>query len=373
MHSYHSPALLQRTLGSIIILVLTTFSARFVHAEPLTVGISLPLSGAWQAHGAEARRGFELGRELLGARDLTLAFEDDACDPAKGITAVKKLLELDKASVLSGIFCNSVLFAAAPVLNRTQVPVISTGANTGDQPSIGAKIFRLFPSSHLVLAPLLDAVAAAGHRTLCMVTETDAYTELIERTAHRSWPARGAEYTLKSESVAMGERDFRSVLQRLVRTKFPAHKAACDAVFINSPGDDGFISAFKQVRSRYPQMPVIALYVPGSSVTQQALGKSLTDTLYGDLPARSDLDTPATARYRTLYAQRYGAPLVTMPIDILAFEALRLIVSAHKQGLPLDTLLRKGPIRDGALPEYSFDSDGAIQGLKFVVRRMGAE
>jgi hypothetical protein len=116
---------------------------------------------------------------------------------------------------------------------------------------------------------------------------------------------------------------------------------------------------------------VVALYTPGSSVTQQALGKSLTNTTYADLPSRSELATPAIERYRALYAQRYGAPLVASPVDLLAFEALRLIVEARKQGIPLDRLLRKGPIRDGAIPEYSFDSDGALQGLQFVVRKIG--
>jgi len=42
---------------------------------------------------------------------------------------------------------------------------------------------------------------------------------------------------------------------------------------------------------------------------------------------------------------------------------------AHKEGIPLDIFLRRGPIKDGAIKDYSFDEDGAVLGVGFQVIR----
>lgn len=330
-------------------------------AAPLRIGIPVPLSGANSAYGREIRRGFELGKEILGLNDIQFIFEDDACDGAKSVTIIKKLLEVDKVDLISGIFCNTALLSAAPLLNRAKIPVLTVGATTGDRRGVGERIFRMTPADHLALGPLIPEMEKEG-RHLCILTETDAYSALIERTIVRDWPSRGFGFTVSSESVNAGERDFRTALLRLTGR-------GCDSLFINTCGDDGFIAAFKQYKAINPGISVFALYFPGSAAIQEALADSLKGVVYADLPTRGTLATALGAEFVRRYEARYGSFITAMPVSLLAFEALRLISQAHKEGVPLDQFLRRGPIRDGAIREYSFDSDGAVQGINFQVVR----
>lgn len=160
-------------------------------AAPLTIGIPVPFTGANSAYGPEIRRGFELGKEILGVNDIKFIFEDDACDGAKSVTVIKKLLEVDKVDLISGIFCNTALLSAAPLLNRAKIPVLTVGATTGDQQGIGERIFRMTPADQGALSPLIPEMEKEGKR-LCVLTETDAYSAMIERNIAREWPLKGS-------------------------------------------------------------------------------------------------------------------------------------------------------------------------------------
>jgi ABC-type branched-subunit amino acid transport system substrate-binding protein len=309
------------------------------------------------AGGTEIRRGFELGLETFQETEIRVIFEDDACESAKSLTVNKKLIEIDKVSVISGIGCNTSLFSVAPILNRSGLTALTTGATTGDQIGVGKNIFRLFPADQLALLPLFPEIAKRGKR-LCMITESDVFSELIRRRVNDSWPDYAPSFSVAEEAVNAKEHDFRAPLARLT-------KRGCDSILLNVAGDDGFISAFRQTKIVAPHLPIFALYFPGSSVVQKALGNALKGVVFADLPSSTDLATPLGQKFIELYKRRYGDFLISQPIALLAFEAFRLIREAHRQGVPLNQFLRRGPIQDGAMKEYSFDSDGAITGLDF--------
>ena len=100
---------------------------------------------------------------------------------------------------------------------------------------------------------------------------------------------------------------------------------------------------------------------------KDALGEGLRGVAYADLQSHEALATPLGNEFIKRYKARYGSFLTAQPVSLLAFEALRAIDQAHKEKVPLDSFLRRGPIRGGAINDYSFDSDGAVQGIHFRV------
>ncbi len=350
---------MKRFIQVYLLVILSLFATKSACGAPYTIGIPVPLTGGNRNAGHDIQRGFQLGKEILDLRDIRFVFEDDACDGAKSVTVIKKLIEVDKVDLISGIFCNNALLPAAPLLNRSKIPVLTVGATTGDQIGIGPRIFRITPADQLSLKFLLPEMLKRGTR-LCMVTETDAYSALIERTLLKEWPKQPEGALVLKESANAGERDFRAALARLTRR-------GCDSVFINSCGEDGFIAAFKQLKALRPEVPVFTLYYPGSKAVRDALDETLRGVVYADLVSSSTLATPLGSEFIQRYRDRYGEFLLAQPIALLAFEALRVISQAHKQGVPLDEFLRRGPIREGAINQYSFDSDGAVEGIDFQV------
>jgi branched-chain amino acid transport system substrate-binding protein len=310
-------------------------------------------------YGEDTRRGFLLAKEFLNASDVELIFENDECSATKGVSIVNKLINVDHVQVVSGMFCNSVLLAAAPVFNRSGIPVLTSGANPGDQKGIGKKIFRLFPADHLGVLPLMQFIAK-HHKRLCMITETEAYPELVSRTTKTEWEKLGAGYQLFPETVNFGEKDFRAPLLRLKQRN-------CEALFINPVADDGYIVAHRQAKALSVAPTIYAYYMPGSPAVQKALGKDLEGVIYATLPSHSEFASKIGNAFQKLYKERYGEFLVAVPSSLFAFESLRLILAAKSANMPLDIYLKNRVISDGAFGPYSFDDDGALQGVEFKI------
>lgn len=331
-------------------------------AQKTKIGVALPLSGDLQAPGEDLRNSFLVAKDFLHADDLELLFEDDRCDAKQSVTVTHKLLELDNISIATGVYCNHALFPAAPLYNRKGIPVITTGATTGDVKGIGPKIYRLFPADHLGVKPLLKAITAR-HKRLCMLTAPDTYTELIQRTVKKEFAALPPPFTLIAMDADAAAQDFRTPLLNLTKNN------SCDALFLNPPGDDTFITMMKRVREQRTNLPIYGFYMPGSTVVRKALGDQLNGVEYADLPSREDVASDLGRQFLDAYKKRFGDFQVAQPIGLMAFEALRLIVESKKAGTPLDEFIRNRPIKDGALKEYRFDDDGAIEGIAFKIYR----
>ena len=88
----------------------STLTAQELSPNKTRIGVLLPLSGEDAHFGEILREGI-----LKGATsNLELIFEDTACQPAKGVTAVNKLVEVDKVKFFLGPCCSSVMNAVAP-------------------------------------------------------------------------------------------------------------------------------------------------------------------------------------------------------------------------------------------------------------------
>lgn len=344
--------------------LLVIFLAKYVSADPnidrVRIGVPLPLSGELAAYGEDSRNSFVVAKDILGADRFDLIFEDDRCDGSQSVTVAQKLLNIDRVDAIAGMYCNNALLPAAPIYRQKGVPVITTCATTGDVKGIGPKIFRLFPADHLGVRPLVNFITQKHYR-LCLLTVTEAFTELIERTVKQEYSALRAPFALYTESLVPSTKDFRSTLLRL-------SKNSCDAYFLNPPGDDSFITLVRQVHELKLSAPIFAFYHPGSSTVQKALGDELDGIVYADIPSYSEVATNLGREFIAAYKKRFGDFKVGQPAGLLSFEALRLIVEAYKANQPVDQYIRGRKISDGAIKEYSFDEDGAVQGVDFKIR-----
>src|SRR6185437_15571792 len=60
----------------------------------------------------------------VNGRKLELVREDDRCDPAAAIGAVKKLIFEDKVFAIIGGGCSNATFAAREALDEAKIPVV---------------------------------------------------------------------------------------------------------------------------------------------------------------------------------------------------------------------------------------------------------
>lgn len=131
-------------------------------APPLVVGVALPLSGPIAASmGQAVQNGITLFTEQQSAqaKNLQLVTEDTTYDGKQAISAVRKLVDTDKAKLVM-VWGNTPASATAPVLEALKIR--SAYVSHDDHTSNNSEAVDLGPSGSACLAPLAAKVKQIG-------------------------------------------------------------------------------------------------------------------------------------------------------------------------------------------------------------------
>lgn len=112
------------------------FTQRSVPAEsgPIRIGFTMPLTGEAASYGESGRAGAELAiKEIndaggVNGRMIEAIYEDDKCNPT-GISAMQKLVNVDKVHAIIGPVCSAVAGGAIPLSREAGVPTMLIGAS----------------------------------------------------------------------------------------------------------------------------------------------------------------------------------------------------------------------------------------------------
>ena len=97
-----------------------------LHAEPVKIGVSLPLSGDGASYGQDYRRIYLYANEALTGGRLRLLFEDDRCTGKDAVAVAQKLINVDKVKYVLGVTCDTVFSSVGAIYERAGVTVVST-------------------------------------------------------------------------------------------------------------------------------------------------------------------------------------------------------------------------------------------------------
>jgi len=102
--------------------------------QPLRIGLSLGLSGAYANDGAMQHMAYQLWAShvnlrggLLGRR-VELLVRDDGSDPALARTIYETLILRDRVDLLFSPYSSAITFAVAPITERHGYPLLAAGA-----------------------------------------------------------------------------------------------------------------------------------------------------------------------------------------------------------------------------------------------------
>ena len=105
-------------------------SAQQATGEPVTIGVSGPLTGQNAQYGAQWKKGFDLALEEINAkggvkgRPLTICFEDSQADPRQSVAIAQKFVSDPKIVVEVGDFSSTASMAASPIYQRAQARAV---------------------------------------------------------------------------------------------------------------------------------------------------------------------------------------------------------------------------------------------------------
>lgn len=151
-----------------------------VTRDTIKIGVISPMTGSAALFGKSAFGVEALYKKVndqggINGRKIEIIREDDGCDPARGLAAVKKLVSQDQVFAINGIACSGVAMAVKQDIVKTDVPlmIMSAASDAVSMPTV-ANIFQAVPTTSVVGRTMIDfAMSKAGTDKIAFVSHSD--------------------------------------------------------------------------------------------------------------------------------------------------------------------------------------------------------
>ena len=145
-------------------LVGATLTAQALAAEPLKIGLVLPMSGPFAAYGKQIENGVRLylkqnGDTFAGRKVQLIVKDDTGVAPELSKRAAQELVVKDRVDILAGFGLTPSAFAAAPVSSEAKKPMIIMNAAASAVTTKSNYILRVSHTLPQITAPIADWAA----------------------------------------------------------------------------------------------------------------------------------------------------------------------------------------------------------------------
>ncbi|MBK7551229.1 MAG: ABC transporter substrate-binding protein [Syntrophaceae bacterium] len=120
-------------------------------ADTIKIGAAFALSGSIAVYGEGFKKCIDLAVEEINAKGgikgkkIEIVYEDNKSNPKDCVTAVRKLITVDRVPVIFGPAGSSNFMATAPVAQENKVVLLSAQGAAVGLTRAGDYIFRVFP------------------------------------------------------------------------------------------------------------------------------------------------------------------------------------------------------------------------------------
>ena len=321
-------------------------------AKDLTVGLIVPMSGPFAAHGKQITHGIDLylaeHQQTLGGRKVKLIIKDDTgIAPAVAKRLAQELLVKDKVDILAGFTLTPNAFSVAPLATEAKVPMVVLNAATSSITEKSPNIVRVSMTLPQDTAPMAQWAYANGIKKV--------YTLVADYG-----PGHDAEAQFKKTFVALGGQivgevrtpvntpDYAPFLQRIKDAK-------PDAVFLFVPNGEAGVALAKGYAERGLAAAGIKALATGD-VTDEDVLDAMGDSALGMITSfhySAVHDSPENKAFTAAYAKAF-------PKDRVNFVA-----AAGYDGMHLIDLALAKTQGDASAPAFM----AAVKGMKWMSPR----
>jgi branched-chain amino acid transport system substrate-binding protein len=212
-------------LVALVVLALAALASAQPKGEPIRIGLLTPITGNLARWGGYAQNGAGLAADEINAaggvlgRPLQVIAADSQCQPAQGVSALRRLITADRATFIIGDICSSVTLAAMPVVAESKVILVNAGSSHPDityKAGVGgnAWTFRNYPTDELRTQIVTEYVVKQGARRFSILNVDSDFGRGAAILSKKQLDKLGG--TLLSEDYfKSGETDFAPVLTKI--------------------------------------------------------------------------------------------------------------------------------------------------------------
>lgn len=211
-------------LSAIVVLIGCTMLIGYGCSESndklVNLGFIGPLTGPAASYGVSQMRGVELAvEEINGAggiegEKIKVTFEDSQMDPNKAISAIKKLIDIDKVLAVIGETTTTGTLAIANIANRSKTVLLSPLASGAKITDAGDYVFRVSPSDDFQAIVAAKFIFQKGFRNGAIVYTNDDWGAGLQKAFEKNFVGFGGKI-LAMEGCTPGTQDFRTQLVKI--------------------------------------------------------------------------------------------------------------------------------------------------------------
>ena len=297
-------------------------------AEPIKIGVYLPLTGQNAFGGQLELEGVQLALkdmpEVLG-RPIELVVVDNKSDKVEAANAVKRLVERDKVVALIGTYGSSLAMAGAEVAEKAKVPGVGT-SSTNPLVTQGKKYYfrACFIDPYQGAAAATYAYENLGLRKAAVLMDmTNDYAVGLSSFFTRSFKKLGGE-VVANLKYSSGDQDFTAQLTELIAKK-------PEIVFMPAYFAEGAI-IMKQARELGATFRLMGADAMDNPDTVKLAGKAAEGFLHTTFPYDAKMPNMSAEAKKFTEAWNKAYPEKETNVNgALGYNCLFLIVDAIKR------------------------------------------
>jgi ABC-type branched-subunit amino acid transport system substrate-binding protein len=284
------------TLG-IFIFITHSASAQ----DTYKIGAAFALSGSIAVYGEGFKKAVDLAVEEINAaggikgKKIEIVYEDNKSTSKDCVTAVRKLITVDKVPVIFGPAASSNFMATAPVAQESKVVMISAEGAAPALTQAGEYIFRVFPSDVLQGKGVSDLCISLGYKEVPVMYVNNDWGLGLKNVFVENFKKAGGKIT---DEIPYDEKktDYRT---ELIRATKGNPKAVVNLTYLN----EGAVM-FKQSY----EMGIKTQWIAGSAAKGPKLielaGKAV-EGIIGTYPVVSQ-ETKEYKAFKGAWKKKYG-------------------------------------------------------------------
>ena len=306
------------------------FSANAWAADPVKIGLVLPMSGPFAAYGKQIEHGVKLylatQGDTFGGRKVELIIKDDSPGTAGDVSKrlAQELVVKDKVDILAGFALTPSAFAVAPVATEAKKPMVVMNAATSAITTKSNYLVRASMTLPQNTAPIASWAAKNGIKNVFTLVADFGPGHDAESQFKKTFTAAGGRI-VGEVRVPVSNPDYGPFLQKIKDVK-------PDAVFLFMPPGAGTIAFMKGFSERGLAQAGIKLIATGDlsdeeiidAIGDPALGL-VTSFHYSEAHKSAE-----NAAYTAAYAKAYPKDRPNF-MSVGGYDGMHLIAEVLKK------------------------------------------
>jgi branched-chain amino acid transport system substrate-binding protein len=326
------------------VLIVGTLPARALGQEAYRIGAVLSITGPASYFGEDQRNTLHLLQDQVNARGgingrpVEVVIYDDATDPTRAVTALRRLHEEDRVLAVIGASISGNALAMIPFSERAGVPQLVPAASGRISNPVKKWVFQFCNTDVQSIGRILQFLDGRGLKKIAMLNDSTGYGVSGKEELERQAPARGFQ-VVAWETFGPNDTDMTPQLTRI-------KAAGAEAVLVWNATPASAI-----VAKNFKQLGLDALQIQSTAFVSPRLVGLAGDAAEGiiltgyklpilDHIPDSDPQKEIMAEFLEGYTKRYGRE--PNPFGALVHDAFTALVKVMGTAGPDRARIRDG-------------------------------